>query len=122
MAVTIRKNDVRAAGLYLLGFAVRTLAILLYLPTSSRSPQLYWGPLVFTLAVYVALSAGVWAGYRWVKILLVASVVWQAVMYLPKLSSNPLGASLLELLALGLEVLAAVIILKDLFTSTPAAK
>ena len=106
----------------MLGFAVRTLAILVYMPTSSRSPALYWGPLVFTLAVYAALSAGVWAGYRWVKILLVVSVVWQAVVYLPKLSSNPPGASVLGLLALGLEVLAAVIILKDLFTPTPAPK
>lgn len=37
-------------------------------------------------------------------------------------STNPRGATTLELLALGLEIGAAVIILKDLFTRAPAAK
>jgi len=124
MAVTIRKNDGRAAVLYVLGFAVRTLAVLLYLPASSMRPLLYWGALGFTLAVYAAMGAGVWAGYRWVKLLLVAAVAWQVVRQLSKLvgSTNPRGATTLELLALGLEVGAAVIILKDLFTRAPAAK
>jgi hypothetical protein len=86
-------------------------------------PLLYWGALGFTLAVYATIGAGVWAGYRWVKLLLVAAVAWQVVKQLSNLvgSANPRGATTLELLALGLEVGAAVIILKDLFTRAPAA-
>jgi hypothetical protein len=124
MAVTNRKNDGRAAVLYVLGFAVRTLAVLLFLPASGTKPLLYWGTLGFTLAVYTAISAGVRAGYRGVKLLLVALVAGQAAMQLPNLvgSTTPRGATALELLALGLELGAACIILKDLFTPAPATK
>ncbi|UOG77638.1 hypothetical protein MTX78_24835 (plasmid) [Hymenobacter tibetensis] len=124
MAVTIRKNDIRAAKLYLLGFACRALPVLLFLPVVGMSPLVYGGTFGVTLLVQAALGAGVWAGYRWVKLLLVTAVTWQVAMQLLKLvgSSNPRGAILLELLALGLEVGAAVIILKDLFTRAPAEK
>lgn len=124
MAITIRKHDGRAAVLYFLGGAVRTLAVLLYLPASSMRPVLYWGALGFTLAVYAAIGAGVWAGHRWAKLLLVAAVAWQAVKQFSNLvgSTNPRGATTLELLALALEVVAAVIILKDLLTRVPTAK
>ena len=124
MAITIRKHDSRAAVLYFLGGAVRTLAVLLYLPASSMRPVLYWGALGFTLAVYVAIGVGVGAGHRWAKFLLVAAVAWQVVKQLFNLvgSTNPRGATTLELLALALEVVAAVITLKDLFTRAATAK
>lgn len=122
MAITIRKNDGWAAKLYLLGVAFRALPVLLALPVVGMGPLLYVGG--FTLAVQAAIGAGVWAGHRWAKFLLVMAVTWQVVMQLLKLfgSPNPGGAILLELLPLGLEVGAAVIILKDLFTRAPAAK
>jgi hypothetical protein len=118
MAVTIRKNDIRAAVLYFLSFAIHILAIFIYQPAVISGQLLFWGPLVFTLAVYFALSAGVWAGYRWVKILIVMVVAWQVAMYLPGISgtNNPRGAIALEILAIALEVWAAIIVLKDLLT------
>jgi len=123
MAVTNRRNDVRAAVLYFLSFLVHSLNIVLYPGTAVPERFIFVGALVFTFVVCLAISAGIWAGYRWVKILFSALTIWETVSYLQKLPtiSNPPGDKLLSLLALVLQVGALILVLKDLLASQPAA-
>jgi hypothetical protein len=121
MAVTIRKNDVRAATLYFLSFLIHLLNLLLYPGSVVPDQFIFIGALVFTFVVCAAISAGIWAGYRWVKILFAALTLWETFSYLyklPRLANAP-GDKLLSLLALALQVCALVIVVKDLLTRQP---
>ncbi|WBO86285.1 hypothetical protein [Hymenobacter yonginensis] len=120
MAVTIRKNDVKASNLILLLVALTGLRALVGAATGQSSPYFtHWmvgGVYVLTLGLYVAIGLGVRAGKRWVKIaFLLYSLLNFYFITLPPLRLSALTVEeLLRLLAQALHIWAFFLVARDL--------
>jgi hypothetical protein len=128
MAVTIRENDARAAKLLLVSWGISLLLQVLdpptYHPTVLAAQVTFYGAVAFPLVLQLAIGAGIWAGYRWVKIAFIALNVIGIISYTFRSSvflSLPFDRIALVILAQFLRFWAVVIVLKDLLTRQPAA-
>jgi hypothetical protein len=128
MAVTIRKNDVRAANLILLSLTLSVIGQVLHPPRLHSTIPLtrisFYAAQTIPLLAAFAFSAGIRAGHRWVKItytFLLASGLIVVARHFKAYLDEPFNQLIFHLATIALRVWAIVIMLKDLLTRQPAA-
>jgi len=126
MTEALRKNDILASNLYLLGLAISTVALFYYSSQFKPSPHVSQDLWVFTMLCTVVFSivqvVGIRKGTIWLKVIFVVLTVGGTINYFHSLATHtePLGKTLVFSSAMILRLVALYLVLKGLFMNRSA--